>query len=271
MDVHVSGSTWARYHTDIAGIGKQHPRRLPCGVGRLKGHWEYPVWIPTVYTDARHHYYNERHVFDRHLALFAHEFTHVWTVHVAHQRNGAPEPLYGVWCQCHWREDLHAPAAFPWHSEDSGPISVMGGTYWHDNGDGTFNRDHGYWGGGLSWLDLYLMGLADASEVPDTFILRNAERVAGADWRGPYTGERETVSIEQIVAAEGPRKPPATDAPKDFNAGFVYLLQPGQTPDTEWLRLHAEYRDTVIEHWSRITGGRSRMTTIVPGVARTPR
>ncbi len=79
--------------------------------------------------------------------------------------------------------------------------------------------------------------------------------------------DRAALSIEQVVAAEGPRVPPEAEAQKDFNAGFVYLLGPGQTPHPDMLRLHAEYRDKVIEHWSHVTGGRSRMTTTVPGVS----
>ena len=140
----------------------------------------------------------------------------------------------------------------------------MGGRYWRDNGDGTFTPLDGYWGGGHSWLDLYLVGLADASEVPDTFILRNLEPVRAGDQFGPHTGEQEWVSIEQVIAAEGPRKPPSEQARSVFNAAFVYLLEPGGAPDPDMLRLHAEYRDKVLEHWFHITGGRSRMTTAVP-------
>ena len=109
------------------------------------------------------------------------------------------------------------------------------------------------------------MGLADTSEVPDMFILRNAKPLRADDPDGPHTGQKETVTIEQIVAAEGPREPPVGRAQKDFNAAFVYLLEPGQTPDPEMLHLHAEYRDRVIEHWSHVTGGRSRMTATLPG------
>ena len=95
------------------------------------------------------------------------------------------------------------------------------------------------------------------------FILRNAQRVEGADWYGPYTGEKEIISIEQIIAAEGPREPSAAESQKVFNAGFVYLLEPEQTPTAALLELHAEYRDKVVEHWSHITGGRSHITTHV--------
>ena len=103
------------------------------------------------------------------------------------------------------------------------------------------------------------------------FILRNLKPVReGQSW-GPHTGDREWVSIEQVVAARwsatairGPK------AQKDFNAGFVYLLEPRRTPDRDMLRLHAEYRDKVLDHWHHVTGGRSRMTADVAGRPRDP-
>ena len=198
------------------------------------------------------------------LTLFAHELTHAWTAYASYNRNGELEPLFGNYYRCHWRQELHAPAAFPWHEDDAGPVSLMGGRYWRDNGDGTFTPLRDYHGGGHSWLDLYAMGLARASEVPDMFILRNARPVDASNPDGPHTGKKEIFSIEQVVAAEGPRTPSADHAQRDFNTGFVYLLDPGRTPDASLLGLHRDYRDKVIEHWSHVTGGRSRITTALP-------
>ena len=128
----------------------------------------------------------------------------------------------------------------------------------------------GYWGGGHAWLDLYLMGLAYAREVPDMFILRNLRPVNEGDRWGPHTGQKEWVSIDQVVAVEGRREPPAGQTQYIFNAGFVYLLEPGSAPDPDMLQLHAAYRDKAVEHWSHITGGRSRITTDVPPLAPVP-
>ena len=146
------------------------------------------------------------------------------------------------------------------------------GRFWRDNGDGTFTAVENYGASGPSWLDLYAMGLADASDVPDMFILHNLRPVDGnnqAGWSGQYWGtyhaDKEVVSIDQVVVAEGPREPSATEAQRNFNAGFVYVLAPGEAPDPDLLHLHAEYRDKVIEHWSQVTGGRSRMTSSVLG------
>ena len=248
-------------NTRAEGTGISWNFGVPCGEGRFKTVWVLPVWMKSDHVVSHSPRHNESTRFDRGLLLFAHEFTHAWTAHLSYLKNGSREPLFGQYCRCHWRPDLHLPAAFPWHPDDPGPRSLMGGRYWRENGDGTFTPLDGYWGGGHSWLDLYAMGLAEAREVPDTFILRNLRPVNERDAYGPHTGDKEIVTIEQVVAAEGLRIPSPSDAQKDFNAAFVYLLEPGRRPDRDLLRLHAEHRDKVIEHWSHVTGGRSRMTT----------
>ena len=272
VDHQESGTPWLTYNRNtVRGIGQIRGDPTPCGEGRLKGRWVLPVWMHSDHVFDASPYQNAHTRFDRGLALFAHEFAHVWTAHASYDRNGKREPLFGNYCRCHWRLDLHLPAAFPWHEEETGPRSIMGGRYWRDNGDGTFTPQDGYWGGGFSWLDLYAMGLADASEVPDMFILRNLKAITEGHgeegyWGGVFTGDKEIVSIDQVIAAEGPREPSAAESQKVFNAGFVYLLEPGKTPTADLLDLHAEYRDEVVEHWSHITGGRSQITTHVGGM-----
>ncbi len=246
------------------GTGIDWSAGVPCGEGRLKAVWVQPVWMKSSAVLNRRVRGGNRSGFESGLLLFAHEFTHVWTAHASYERNGKREPLFGKYCGCHWRPELHAAAAFPWDPTSAGPVSLMSelqGGFWRENADGTFTPISDYWGGGHSWLDLYLMGLADADEVPDMFILRNLQPVLGSD---RYTGQKEIVSIEQVIAAEGPRNPPAARAQKVFNVGFIYLLEPGKTPDGDLLDLHAEYRDKVVEHWSHITGGRSQITTVIP-------
>ena len=271
VDVQEPGTPWRGYGNNVRGIGRIQENSTPCGEGRLKGRWLFPVWMYSRHVFDAFPYQNEHARFDQGLALFAHEFAHSWTAFVSYDRNGKREPLFGNNCRCHWRDDLHAPAAFPWHEEETDPKSLMGGGYWRDNGDGTFTPQYHYRGGGFSWLDLYAMGLANANEVPDMFILRNLKAITEGygeegHWRRVFTGDKEIISIDQVIAAEGPREPSAAESQKVFNAGFVYLLEPEKTPTNDLLDLHAEYRDEVVEHWSHITGGRSQITTHVGGM-----
>ena len=238
-----------------------------CTQGRYKGSWYVPVWIKSRGVFDASPLFEDNEGFDSGLWLFAHEFGHHWLAYYSFDKSGRREPLYRDACACHWRHELHTPAPFPWREKEIGPSSTMGGAYWFDHGDGSFDRHGNDSRGGFSWLDLYGMGLADAEEVPDMFLMRNLQENDDPDKEGRYTGDKEIVSIDQIVAAEGPRVPGPALSQKVFNAGFVYLLEPGQVPSGDMLALHARYKSRVPEYWSHITGGRSQITTLVPGTA----
>lgn len=265
FDVQESGTPWRAYNQNVrvrgTGLGSAAGGAAPCGASRLKGQWWTPVWVKGRSTWSKRRLNSEEPTgpFDEGLRLFAHEFGHTWVAFAEYDRNGAPGRLTEG---PHWLRGLHAPAPFPWRADTPCPRSLMGGSLWLDNGDGTFTWQNCYdvTGGGFSWLDLYFMGLADAGEVPDLFLLRNLREVE--EFR--YTGDPETVSIEQVVTAMGLREPTPAGSQKDFNAGFVYLLDPGQPPSPDLLERHRQFRDLALEHWAHITGGRSRMTTEVP-------
>ena len=262
-DMQFSGSWWGYYpgNTPIRGVGFSetllNERKSPCGT-RLRGQWGFVIWtrsdfvaIPDGAGGLAPGPEGTWHL--------AHEFTHTWAARASYLRDGVSEPLADA--ATHWLPELHTPSAF------ARAGSIMGGDLWRENANGTFTRvlgrtkeEHG-----LSWLDLYLMGLATADEVTDTFLLGNL-RETGDGWRGPHTADKEIVTAEQILDAMGPRDPPAERSQKVFNVGFVYLLEPGQEPDQDQLRFHALYLDGALEYWARITGGRSRLATELPGV-----
>ena len=251
--------------------GTGYYRHAGCSQGRLKGIWTHPVWIQSRSVFKATTFSEDDDGFDSGLWLFAHEFAHTWLAYFSYNKSGQREPLFlpssEGGCNCHWRRQLHTPAAFPWHREAFGPSSIMGGSFWLDHGQGRFTRNGNNPSGGFSWLDLYAMGLADAEEVPDMFILRNLQFDPDSSEDGIYTADKEIISIDQIVATPGLPVPSNPDSQTVFNAGFVYLLEPGQTPSGDMLALHARHKDRVPGYWSRITGGRSRITTVIPRIA----
>ena len=267
MDSLTTAARWSRWSFNEEG--SERIGSPVCGEGRLKGHWFLPIWIQSADVfDASPFRNNDDEGFDSGLYLFAHEFAHAWLAYFQYDKLGQREPLHDTdFCHCHWRWELHTPAAFPWHTEAIFSASIMGGRFWLDHGNGRFTLHSGFADGGFSWLDLYAMGLADAEEVPDMFIVRNSHNVEDPSGSPAYEGEKEIISIDQIVAAEGPRVPGTAHSQKVFNAGFVYLLEPGQTPSGDLLDLHARYLDKVPGYWSHITGGRSQVTTVVPRIA----
>ena len=243
----------------VEGIGHEDDApTTPCE-SRLKNTWGYPVWMKARTVVHEGH---DDGAYDPGLTQFAHEIAHTWVVAASYLTNGERKsPTDG---RGHWALGVHTPAPFPWRgTEDS---SIMGGAHWRENSDGTFTPTVGWWtaAGGFSWLDLYLMGLATPDEVPDMFILHNLKQV-GRERDGPYTAEKETVTMEQVLAALGPRNPPPERSRKVFNTGFVYFLLPEQEPDPELLREHARYRDRALEHWRHVTGGRGQLTSELPG------
>lgn len=163
----------------------------------------------------------------------------------------------------HWTRGLQAPVAFPFQR----PVeaSAMGGGVWQDNLDGTFTQlDDDYYvpATGWSYLDLYLMGMISASEVPDFFILRNLTPTGNKDANGHpiFKADRTKITIQDVIAAEGPRSPDVDHAQKKFNTGFVMVVQHGKTPSKELIERTNGIRKAWIDYWATTTGHRSSMT-----------
>jgi hypothetical protein len=168
--------------------------------------------------------------------------------------------------------------------------SLVGGQQWIDNGDGSFtiNYDEGRSGAThASPLDLYLMGLIDAAEVPP--IQRFNPAVSPP--KGPHNPvilpeEIITpVTIDQIVAQNGVRSPGPDAAQRDFKIGFVAeslgrFLNPTEMTYYEILAAHyarqlpADEPDPWVGFgWSSITrffGHDTTWSTLLPGRTEAP-
>ena len=188
-----------------------------------------------------------------------HEIGHRWSAYAAARVNGQTISL-GAWP--HWDPGLQTRVAYPY----SVPLeaSTQGGGVWQDNLDGTFTqlRD-GYFvpASGYSYLDLYLMGLIAAAEVPDFFIVRPLARI-GTDTNGRpiFKGERIKIAIQDVIAAEGPRVPDVNHSQRHFNTGIVVSVEHGQTPSAELINRANGIRGQWIDYWAITTGRRAAMT-----------
>lgn len=188
-----------------------------------------------------------------------HEVGHRWSAYVTARVNGQTIPL-GTWP--HWDPGLEARVAYPY----SRPLetSTQGGSVWQDNLDGTFTqlRD-GYFvpASGYSHLELYLMGLIAAADVPDFFIIRPLERIgADANGRPIFKGQRTRITIQDVIAAEGSRLPDVSKSQRQFNTGIVVIVEHGQTPSAALIDRANGIRRQWIDYWSVTTGGRATMT-----------
>jgi hypothetical protein len=192
------------------------------------------------------------------MSQIAHEMGHRWAAFVSAKVGGETIPLGPV----HWARGLQAPVAFPYRRPTE--ASIMGGGVCQDNFDGTYTQlDDDYYvpATGWSYLDLYLMGLISAAEVPDFFILRNLVP-AGKDANGHaiVKADRTKVTIQDVIAEEGPRLPGVDKSQREFNTGMVIVVRHGETPSHELVERAEGIRKQWMDYFSITTGHRASMT-----------
>ena len=197
--------------------------------------------------------------YDYAMSQIGHEMGHRWSAFVQAKVNGESIELGPT----HWDMGLQARVPFPYQRPTE--ASAMGGGVWQDNFDGTFTQlDDNYYvpATGYSYLDLYLMGMIAPSEVPDFFILRKLVP-AGKDANGHpiFKADRTKLTIQDVIAAEGPRLPDVDHAQKDFNTGMVMVVEHGKAPSPELIERTNGIRERWMDYWTTVTGHRSTMTT----------
>ncbi len=172
--------------------------------------------------------------------IFGQELGHAWGSFVYFSPDGGP-PSLGMLgrAHAHWSFYLNAGD------------SPMQGHTWVDNGDGTFTAQQP----GIyvySDLDLYLMGLLPAEDVAPWFVLEDPydcfDAAAGDDVCAPpeafgfeantYTvgATRRDITIDDVLAVEGPRVPAWPAAPSEFDVSFLLIKRPGQVLSEDELR-----------------------------------
>ena len=265
----------------VTGIGQtQRGLESYCSPGRFQWGFVQPVYAgsnqmqeypPDGITDANDHnvgFYMRQLArrsangkippYDYAMSQIGHEMGHRWSAFVSAKVNSETIPLGPT----HWARGLQAPVPFPFQR----PVeaSAMGGGVWQDNTDGTYTQlDDDYYvpATGYSYLDLYLMGLLAPAEVPDFFLLRNLV-AAGRDKNGRpvFKADRTKVSIQDVIAAEGPRLPDVDHSQKQFNTGIVVIVEHGNKPSRELVERAEGIREGWIDYWATTTGHRSTMT-----------
>ena len=196
--------------------------------------------------------------YDYAMSQIGHEMGHRWSAFVSAKVGDETIELGPT----HWATGLQAQVAFPYQRPTE--ASAMGGGVWQDNYDGTFTQlDDDYYvpATGWSYLDLYLMGFISPAEVPDFFLLRKLVPV-GHDSNGHaiYKADRTTITIKDVIAAEGPRLPAVDQAQKNFNTGMVMVVEHGKIPSPKLIESVIGIRERWIDYWSTTTGHRSTMT-----------
>jgi len=234
---------------DIQGIGTpqtDNTQRYGSN-GQLKGYTDMALLSKYV-TDPYHA------DFDYVLSTLAHEILHQWSAKISFDQGAGPDrSLIG-------RDDTH------WSNLLDSGASLLYGHKWLDNQDGTFTstaiRKF------FSPLDLYLAGFSEKSEVTPMMLIENDQIDVNViptqsiiDYGNTITGNKRTVTIEQIIAAEGPRVPSFEDSQKDFKFAFVLLAEPNQKVPEEQITAIDNISRAFVDRFSSWTGGRATIST----------
>jgi hypothetical protein len=151
---------------------------------------------------------------DSTLSVLAHETGHRWLTHALFREAGGSvsDALLGRQL-AHWSFLMHSSASF------------LEGNEIQDLGGGQFRTA----GASLRYgpLDQYLMGLRGPDEVPSFFYVADAPAFLSRE-RNPevgvtLTGTRRDVTVHDVIAAVGPRLPPAGRAPTLLRQAFVFV------------------------------------------------
>jgi hypothetical protein len=141
--------------------------------------------------------------------------------------------------------------------------SDMEGNNWQDNGNNSFTSIEAT--ERYSLLDRYIMGLIPPSAVPPFFVLRGGGNAAAAPQEGiTITASRVNVTVDDVIAAEGPRNPSSATAKKKWRVAFIYFVDSGKTPDPALISRIDGIRRAWKPYFKTATGGKGKVITRIP-------
>jgi len=187
------------------------------------------------------------------LSLVAHETGHRWgaTLRFRDAAGAVSEAWLG-------RQSAH------WSFYCDSDASVLEGNDIEDQGGGSFRTVATVQRYGP--FDLYAMGLLAEPEVPPGFYVdgpsgASQDREAAPRTGVAFTGTRREVSIGDVVAAMGPRNPPASRSPRVHRQAWVYVVGRGRNADSAALAKLETIRRAFEPFFSSATGGRMTLET----------
>lgn len=143
--------------------------------------------------------------------------------------------------------------------------SVMEGNDIRDNGDGSFTTvaaTETY-----SKLDRYMMGLIPPSQVPPFFFVRTG---TGGQGDSPqvgriFNGTRVNVTVNDVIAVEGPREPASGQSQKKFRIAFIFFADPTLGgPRSEDVAQVNKIRKAWQSFFRKATGKKGKVVTALP-------
>lgn len=267
LDVPICGDLfYAAVANDVRGIGYGHffegelfdesPQSALEGVAFLND---------TTYWETRP---------DELTRAFVHELGHRWSARV-HVGGESATSLLGRDGE-HWSYFLDT-------STGTAGLSPLEGNAWHEEPPNLYVSDSRERQPTYSQLDLYLMGLVPPSEVAPLILLSPNDPPNGQDCQGgtvrsaspPQTCEvmsldatAESISIDDIIAAEGAREPAYEDpSPVVTTVGFFVLAPDGSAMSEATCGEWSARVQLLVSEFARATGGRMVLQNVTQGPA----
>jgi hypothetical protein len=191
------------------------------------------------------------------LQILAHEVAHRWLAYVSTPRSTQGASLLGR-DKVHWSFFFNTEGSFlegNQIAQESSSRFVTGNP---------FQR--------YSDLDLYLMGLISANAVRSSFVVQGASNFSpnfpflpesSPESNVHFRGNALPVEIEDIIAANGIRKPDASLSQKEFRHLFVLIVKPNQRESSQEVQFLDLIRTSWEQFFSKVTGGKAKIQTYI--------
>jgi len=145
---------------------------------------------------------------------FLHETAHQWLAFL-------PDPLFGG-SRPHWPFSDLAPGLMGFSDPTNGQGLGISGDLVPEGPDFRIQNRAGIPAQTFKDLELYLMGMVPPSAVGPHFVLRDQNQLSKLN-TGLLSGPADTVTIQQIIAANGARIPDSTTSQKTFRMATIYV------------------------------------------------
>ena len=165
------------------------------------------------------------------------------------------------------RDDAH------WSFFFNSEASVMEGNQIEDLGSGNFRTTAAT--DRYSKLDQYIMGFRDPNQVGPMFYVDNVTGTTRTASSAPaigisFSGTRQNLTVNDIIATEGPRIPTVAAAPKVFKQAFILLVQRGTSPSNAEVAKLDRFRQRWQEFFAQATEALGTADTTLNTVPLTP-
>jgi hypothetical protein len=191
--------------------------------------------------------------------VLGHEVSHRWLARLRFRASGGADSdalLSGD--RVHWSFFLDSDA------------SLIGGNEIEAVADGFETVDFAR---RFSALDQYAMGLRGPDEVPPFFLVEDPDHFRPVRPYKPssspeagvrFTGRRTAITLQDVVAAMGPRRPEARQSPRRFRQAYILVGDAQAEPSDERASVVDGIRTRFATFFEVATGGRGTVETVLP-------